>query len=340
MNTIEVINEFIKNEKYSQRKDILGIIFYGSSKYETATTNSDIDLLVITYQDINYKGVRTIDNKRIEFFEKSFSAILENLEELAFSQDASLISIFQNGELVYGDEISYNYLKEQLNIPKRIPKLKNKSKIKSYLNILNEVTDDSYKNYLYYNIVDLIRKKYHEENGYNQISGQKASKLYQDKEYAQKFYNLKLPDQEFIKLYLLAINSEYKKDILDNLLSRVSYTEELPTTYHHTSKKYLKSYSTVVESSLTRTATEFSNSSENMINSYYLTAEKIRILYCLANNINYDINYFGEEYDSEFTRLFDKAIKEISLANIIDLFNFASKNIAIDYKNYKILDLK
>ena len=36
----------------------------------------------------------------------------------------------------------------------------------------------------------------------------------------------------------------------------------------------------------------------------------------------------------------DKAIKNISFENITNLFNYVTKDIDIDYKDYKILDLK
>lgn len=341
MNTIEKINKFISNEKYNQRKEIVGIIFYGSSKYKTETVFSDIDLLVITTQARNYKGVRVIDNTRIEFFEKSFISLLENIEKLTSTQDASLISIFQNGEVVYGDENTINYLKEQIEIPNRITKRKKtKTKITSYLNTLSATNNPAYQNYFYFNILDQIRKKYHEEKGYNKISGQKAFSLYQNREYAKKYYCLKLPNQEFIDLYSNAVKTGYNKELLEKLLSEINYQDEQNLGRYPIDKSRIRLYSTVVENSYERTITELKKDSDNCQNSYYLTIEKIRILYCLINNLNHNIELFGEEYDLEFMESLDKAIKNISFENITNLFNYVTKDIDIDYKDYKILDLK
>ena len=63
-------------------------------------------------------------------------------------------------------------------------------------------------------------------------------------------------------------------------------------------------------------------------------------MYCLINNLNHNIELFGEEYDLEFMESLDKAIKNISFENITNLFNYVTKDIDIDYKDYKILDLK
>lgn len=341
MTSIEKINTFIKNEKYDKRKDIVGIIFYGSSKYKTATNESDIDLLIITYNNENYKGIKIIEDTRIEFFEKSFASLLEEINNLSKNQNYSLISIFQNGEVVYGDENTIDYLKEQIEIPKRIiKKKKNKSKIKGYLNAISKVTNKSYQNYFYFNLLDQIRKKYHEEKGYNKISSQKAYRLYQNREYAKKYYCLKIPDQEFVDLYLTAIDTGYNKELLENLLNKVDYEDEQSINNHPVAKSRIQSYSAVVEGSITRTINELKNHSNNSQNSYYLTIEKIRILYCIMNNINHSVECFGEEYDTEFTKLLDTAIKDMSIEHISALFDYVTKSIEIDYKDYKILDLK
>ena len=71
INTIDIIYKFLDEQDYLNRKEILGIIFYGSSNYKTDTKDSDIDLLIITNDENNYKGVTYVDNKKIEYFEKN-----------------------------------------------------------------------------------------------------------------------------------------------------------------------------------------------------------------------------------------------------------------------------
>ncbi len=147
MNYIEKVKTFVKNEKYAQREDFLGLIIYGSSKYGTATSDSDIDLLALTYHNKNFKGVRTIEGTKLEFFEKSFYYILNQIENIAESQDNTLLSIFQNGEFIYGDKLTYEYIKEQLNFARKIPKQQKSSQISNYLSKVKTTEDLAYKNF-------------------------------------------------------------------------------------------------------------------------------------------------------------------------------------------------
>ena len=105
----DIVLKFIN--KYNTKDNILGIIFYGSSKYKTNTIQSDIDLLFITDGDKNYKGTTYIDGKRVEYFEKNIYYLIEKLEELQFSFDRSLVSIFKNGEVIYSNNGVVEYLK-------------------------------------------------------------------------------------------------------------------------------------------------------------------------------------------------------------------------------------
>ena len=92
-----IIEKFLNEKGYKEREDILGIILYGSSTYHTATRFSDMDLLIITENDKNYKGLTYIEDKKIEYFERNIYDILQKVETLDKSLDRSLISIFTNG---------------------------------------------------------------------------------------------------------------------------------------------------------------------------------------------------------------------------------------------------
>ena len=74
MTVHEIIQEFIKKNKYLQDEHVLGILFYGSYKYGLNNQNSDIDLHII-YDDSNPKhlirGNTFINGTRIEYFEKT-----------------------------------------------------------------------------------------------------------------------------------------------------------------------------------------------------------------------------------------------------------------------------
>lgn len=341
MDYINKINLFIEKEKYFDRDDILGIVFYGSSLYGTNNNHSDVDLLIITYANNNFKGTRYIDGTKIEFFEKSFLSISKQIEALEATQDNSLLSLFKNGKLLYGDENTYNYLKEQINYSRKLPKINKKSQIKNYLKIISEVKNSAYKNYFYYNLIDKVRQKYHEEKGYSLISGQKAPILYNNCEYAKEYYCLELPNQDFIEIYTKALNQEYNEKTIRELLNKVNYNKcPSDSSNNIFGVNEIKNYSTAVESYFVGSINALKEASPYGLNNYYLAQEKIRILYCMINSLNISIEYFNQDYDNKFMEFFDLSIKEISIENITNLFDYVTSKINIDYRDYKIVDLK
>ena len=75
MEPYEVIRKFVEAEQYTQDEHVLGILFYGSSKYGLNNANSDIDLLII-YEDGDnpnrvIRGNAVVDDARIEYFNKA-----------------------------------------------------------------------------------------------------------------------------------------------------------------------------------------------------------------------------------------------------------------------------
>ena len=250
----------------------------------------------------------------------------------------SLISILKTGRTIYGNYLFSNELKDLINNTNKLSKNKNTStSIKSYLNMLEQYKNISYRNYFYFNLVDEIRKEYTLERGLNYISGLKAYNLYQKKEYAEKFYCLNLPNQSFIDLYLNSIESEYNEENLKKLLAIINYDKRKYYDKQFLSSNEIKMQSIIVNNNLVRCLNYLSTDNPNALNAYYLTIEKIRILYCMINYINCDIGNFLEDYDFDFISLLNKAIKNISSNNIIELFNYVTKSIKINYKDYKIL---
>ena len=51
-----------------------------------------------------------------------------------------------------------------------------------------------YFNYIYYNFLEEIRKEYHIQNGYSKLPVNKIKKLYENSDYSEKYYCVKLPD--------------------------------------------------------------------------------------------------------------------------------------------------
>ena len=128
---------------------------------------SDIDLLIITDGEYNYKGVTYIDGKKIEYFEKNFYYLMNEIENLVSSLDRSLLSIFMNGTIIYNKDKTVNFLKEEVLINQTFHFQKKKkhyqeSDLLEFYEYIQQLEPcHNFFSYIYYNLLELMRKKYH-----------------------------------------------------------------------------------------------------------------------------------------------------------------------------------
>lgn len=252
INTIDIIYKFLDEQDYLNRKEILGIIFYGSSNYKTDTKDSDIDLLIITNDENNYKGVTYVDNKKIEYFEKNVYDLAQKIEELPSNFDRSLESIFTNGKVIYDKHKTIENLKDLVLENNEYPRKKKQNKF--YSTSFSELkktffsTDKTspYFNYIYYNFLEEIRKEYHIQNGYSKLPVNKIKKLYENSDYSEKYYCVKLPDIEFRNLYI-SLLEKYKEDEFNVLLGKLKRKQTIKNNFN-VRKNNVKYSSTIIYS--------------------------------------------------------------------------------------------
>lgn len=341
INTIDIIYKFLDEQDYLNRKEILGIIFYGSSNYKTDTKDSDIDLLIITNDENNYKGVTYVDNKKIEYFEKNVYDLAKKIEELPSNFDRSLESIFTNGKVIYDKHKTIENLKDLVLENNEYPRKKKQNKF--YSTSFSELkktffsTDKTspYFNYIYYNFLEEIRKEYHIQNGYSKLPVNKIKKLYENSDYSEKYYCVKLPDIEFRNLYI-SLLEKYKEDEFNVLLGKLKRKQTIENNFN-VRKNNVKYSSTIIHSLIEKIIVKDTNE-KDYLSLYYIALEKIRNLYCNINKLDNSLDNIYE-YDSSFFEIFNDCVSNPSKENITLLFNYLSSKIDIDYKKYKIYEL-
>lgn len=341
INTIDIIYKFLDEQDYLNRKEILGIIFYGSSNYKTDTKDSDIDLLIITNDENNYKGVTYVDNKKIEYFEKNVYDLAQKIEELPSNFDRSLESIFTNGKVIYDKHKTIENLKDLVLENNEYPRKKKQNKF--YSTSFSELkktffsTDKTspYFNYIYYNFLEEIRKEYHIQNGYSKLPVNKIKKLYENSDYSEKYYCVKLPDIEFRNLYI-SLLEKYKEDEFNVLLGKLKRKQTIKNNFN-VRKNNVKYSSTIIYSLIEKIIVKDTNE-KDYLSLYYIALEKIRNLYCNINKLDNSLDNIYE-YDSSFFEIFNDCVSNPSKENITLLFNYLSSKIDIDYKKYKIYEL-
>ncbi len=341
INTIDIIYKFLDEQDYLNRKEILGIIFYGSSNYKTDTKDSDIDLLIITNDENNYKGVTYVDNKKIEYFEKNVYDLAKKIEELPNNFDRSLESIFTNGKVIYDKHKTIENLKDLVLENNEYPRKKKQNKF--YSTSFSELkktffsTDKTspYFNYIYYNFLEEIRKEYHIQNGYSKLPVNKIKKLYENSDYSEKYYCVKLPDIEFRNLYI-SLLEKYKENEFNVLLGKLKIKQTIKNNFN-ARKNNVKYSSTIIHSLIEKIIVKDTNE-KDYLSLYYIALEKIRNLYCNINKLDNSLDNIYE-YDSSFFEIFNDCVSNPSKENITLLFNYLSSKIDIDYKKYKIYEL-
>lgn len=344
MNPYEIIKKFILHHHLDeQNPNVLGIIFYGSTKYQTNKSSSDIDLLIVTNSSRCYKGVTYIDGVKIEYFEKSFDYLLNQIYDRKDSLDNSLLSIFKNGEILFSKDYSLEYLADELlsqdhSFDKN--HITSHRVLDEWLEFFNEIsTDNPISSYVYHNILEFARKIFHIEHGFSKLPTMKVYELYQNKDYATNFYCVKLPPQEFRECFLDLITSHYQfskfHTLLESISSTKAYHEPSPRIYHLSELQYK---STIVETSISKVIALFHENHPTSLHCYYIALEKLRILYCNIHRIDESIHHFGHFYDTEFLMQFQDCINKVDPNSLRNLFDFVSSPLNMDYQNYKILE--
>ena len=227
MTVHEIIQEFIKKNKYLQDEHVLGILFYGSYKYGLNNQNSDIDLHII-YDDSNPKhlirGNTFINGTRIEYFEKTIDEIYNEVEDGYANQDNATESIIGKSEIIYEKDNSMQDLQAHV-----LDKFKNglphltENEAKEQVSIINNrieklkkyAEEDSYFfEHLYHLTIEKIRRFYHNLNGMPRIETYKGFKLYKDKKYQEMFSIHHIPDREFLEMYFELIQSHGESNVV------------------------------------------------------------------------------------------------------------------------------
>lgn len=343
-NYTKIIDSFLQvNNLTTDNKHILGVLFYGSRSYNVNDKNSDIDLLIVTDRHENYKGVSYVDEIKVEYFEKSIYDLIEKMDML--EENNSLVSIFTNGMIIFSKNQTLEWLKEEILSRKNTLKKPKKKKVNTtvineFLDVFNSLKENNnFFDYIFHNLIESIRKIYHKENGYPPIPSMKTYKLYTDNEYATKYYCTKIPKQVFVDMYLDLTIEGYNEIKFKSFINKITLDDTNFKGYKLYKKSELIYESTTVANYVSRLSEFLKCNHPLYLHYYYITLEKIRILYCNINDLDDSIVKFGCEYDTEFLYLFEKCLNNYnSVDNIERLFCLVVEKLNIDYRQYKVLD--
>lgn len=343
MSRNKIIEKFLREYTFQNESNILGVLFYGSTRYHTNYSNSDIDLLIVSDSVNNYKGVTYMDDVKVEYFENNIYSLLEKVDGLETSPNRYLTSIFTNGEILFSKDQTLEYLKEEVLSRGTTFKKKRKTShplFNEWYTILNTLSEkNSFFEYVYHNLLENIRKSYHEEKGYALIPLMKGYELYRNRDYAKKFYCVNLPSERFTNLYLESITKECSKERLEKLSKELNHDDSSYQSYYPLyQKRELEYKSTIVDNCVSKSVTFLQSDHPAKYHYYWIALDSVRALYCNRNRIDDSISQFGCYYEEEFLSLFYNCLNTRKEASLQELFQFVTKPLKIDYRKYKVLE--
>lgn len=228
----EVIMAFLNEKGYLENKSIEGVVFYGSASTGYATDTSDLDLQIITSNENPnelIRGIETINGIRIEYFEKPLSDYYARTKKDFKNQSNVLLSMIGHGIVIFDRNGKIKelqeYVKAWYSLP--LPGLSDEDAKEMVSIINNRMIDlkalfengDLYFNHLYALTLEKIKKFYHQLNGFPEISTSKTLKLYTDTTgYRERIFKT-IPEQEFVTLYIDALDLQQQKTLEEKMSS-------------------------------------------------------------------------------------------------------------------------
>lgn len=97
----DIINQFIVENGFTSDNDFIGVIFYGSREQGISSSDSDLDLIVISgYGDKEtIKGMYKIDKIKIKYFIRTIDSLYERINYDYNSYSDSILSILGYGKI-------------------------------------------------------------------------------------------------------------------------------------------------------------------------------------------------------------------------------------------------
>ena len=237
-------------QKVLDSTNILGCIIYGSSTTGNFQNSSDIDmLLLVNKADFVTRGVKVFRGQKFEYFIKPIEEVLSETIKYTNSNTPSQVALYQNGFILvdnYGlvnnflktakDYYVKNHKQQNQNLKLELAQISNR--ISSLKNIFDK--NDVEFDYVYYNVLEMIRSFYSKFNGEAQVGFAKAYKVYNNPDYYDKYIgkdagNTK-PNDTFIELFNKCVKPS------DNLTEKLNSLIDLYNFVKTSAKEFDEEY--------------------------------------------------------------------------------------------------
>lgn len=227
------LKEFLK--KYEKDEMVVGAVLYDSYALGIQNEYSNIKVYLVLKDSANYKEKGFFDSNSylIEYIIKPLSKIKDTIKNEFDNGYLTTAKIFSYGKVIYDLDDSVkelsnkalDYIDSNLKVISSDKVNYNNYHIWNYLNELkSNLKENSMQfNLTYYKLLDMVFNSYLEYLGVPKLKEDKIYKVLTDYEYRRKCHIYKLPEEEFIKLYLNCLEIDKASTMLKNIESLVNY---------------------------------------------------------------------------------------------------------------------
>lgn len=230
------LKEFLKD--YEEDDDVIGAVLCGSYASGNYNNNSDIDVYLILKDSVNYRerGNTESNSYLIEYFMNPVRKIKEYMQKELLDNKLSTITMFAYGKIIYDVEgkvkelqdLALNYIDHPLTNISSSKLDMNNYHLWDYLDELKVALDEDSNNFelMYYNLLGDIYNTYAEYLSIPKLPLAKIYKILTDEEFRKRYHIFKLPEKQFIKLYINCYEKEKRIDMYKNISRLIDYYYE------------------------------------------------------------------------------------------------------------------
>jgi len=213
-------------EQWGHKKDIVGAIICGSYVTGNPTKHSDIDLQILLDKKVKWRerGNKIVDGFLIEYFANPLPQNLKYYENDFKKNRKTNIHMFITGRVIIdknGDAEKLIKKANELNKKKFLKPAKaiiesDKYHLWDMQDNLEEVYDSDAEEFyfVYYDFLKTIFESYSKFLGFEIIFANKIKRFLVNEKDKKKYNISEFPDQNFVDMYINAINLKSKQEMM------------------------------------------------------------------------------------------------------------------------------
>lgn len=227
------LKEFLR--QYEDNDDVIGAMLCGSYAKENNNEYSDINVYLVLKEDCDYKERGNIDSNSylIEYFMSPSSEIEKYMEKEFADGKQTTANMLAYGKIIYDldgtlknlQDKALEYIdKKQDNITSYKLDMNNYH-LWDYLDELKISLKENNPNFnlIYYSLLGDVYDFYMEYLSIPKLPKTKIYKILTDEEYRRKYHVFKLPEEEFIKLYIRCFDMDKLSIMYKNMEALINY---------------------------------------------------------------------------------------------------------------------